>query len=72
MAFLKCDNASCLYNVIFAAKSSSKTRFVQYVITAENLFKPCIYALEVMLLDFKKPCTTTILSAGLTALHKAH
>ena len=27
------------YTILIAAKTSSKTRFVQYVITAKNLFK---------------------------------
>ena len=38
---------------IFAGKTRGKTRLLQYVITAKNLFKTSIDALQVMLLNFK-------------------
>ena len=53
---------------VLRCKTSGKTRLVQYVIKANNLFKTSIYALENMLSNFKKPCTTRFSSAGLTAL----
>ena len=46
--------ANCLYKIIHC-KTSSKTRLVQYIITAKNVFKTSIYALEVMLSTFKNP-----------------
>ena len=53
MAFLKSGNTSCLYNII-QYKTNGKTRLVRYVITAKGLFKTSIYALAVMLSNFKK------------------
>ena len=70
MASLYYGDASCLYNIILC-KSRGKTRLVQYVIKAKNLFKTNIYTLEVMLSNFKKHCTTRFLSADLTALRPA-
>ena len=40
------------YVRVFAAKTSSETRLVQYIITAKNPFITSIDALEVMLLSF--------------------
>ena len=51
-------NAAMLtaFTILFAAKSSSKTRLVQYVITAKNLFKTGINTLETICYQiFKKP-----------------
>ena len=60
------------YTILFAAKTSGKTGLVQYVITAKNLFKTSINALEVILSNFKKPCTIRFSSASFTALCKTH
>ena len=40
--------------ILFAAKTSGKTRLVQYVITAKNLFKTSIYSLKVIIEFLKK------------------
>ena len=40
------------FTILFATKTSSKTRLVQYLITAKNLFKTSIDALEVMLSNY--------------------
>ena len=60
------------YTILFTAKTSGITGLVQYIITAENLFKTSINALEVMLLNSKKPCTIRFSSASFTALCKTH
>ena len=49
MASLKSGIASCLYNIIRCRTS----KLVRYVITAKDLFETSIYALEVMLSNFK-------------------
>ena len=53
MASLNQGKASCPYNII-CFKTSGKGRLVRYIIIARNLFKTSIYALEVMLSNFKK------------------
>ena len=59
---------SCLYNI--RCKTCSKTRMLQYIITAKNPFKTSIDALQVRLSNFKK-YTTRFSSADLTALWPA-
>ena len=40
--------------MLFAAKTHSKTRLVQYIITVKSPFKTSIDSLQVMLLNLKK------------------
>ena len=57
------------FTILFDAKSHSKPRLVQYVITAKYPFKSNIFALQIqILIKLKKTYTTKFLSAGLIAL----
>ena len=70
MASLKCGKLAAF--IIFAAKTHSKIRLLQYIITAKNPFKTSIDALLVMLLNFKKTYATRFSSASLMACRKIH
>ena len=74
MASLKCSKATvAVFTMLFTAKTSGKRLKLDWsnVLSQLKIYSKPVYsyALEVMLSNLKKPCTTRFSSAGITALY---